>query len=381
MSVYQYQKSNRYFAQAADDIKDIVTTELQSLGAEEIDPVYRGLYFKASKKVLYNINYKSLLINRVLAPLISFKCHSDNYLYKTALKIEWNDFLDCNKTFAVFASVSHSTIKHSKFAALRLKDAIADYFMDKAGRRPSVDTHNPQIWINLHIEHDKAVISIDTSGGSLHRRGYRIKGIRAPMIETLAASIIKYADWDGNIPLYDPFCGSGTILCEAFLHVTQTPPAILRKMFGFQSLPDYDAKLWQQVIKESEKNIKSVPEGLIKGSDKSNPAVKAAQQNCNQVDKVGIIKVTCEDIFNMDQLENKIIICNPPYGIRLNTNDELHNFYKNLGDFFKQRCKGSTVFIYFGKRQYLKSIGLKTSWKKILSNGGLDGRLAKFELY
>jgi len=381
MNNYQYQKSNRYFAQVADDIKDIASTELESLGAENIKPVYRGLYFTSVKESLYKINYQSALINRVLAPILSFNCHSDAYLYKTALKINWDDFMETSSTFAVFASVSHSSITHSKFAALRLKDAIADYFKDKTGKRPSVDTHNPDVWINLHIEHNEAVISIDTSGGSLHRRGYRKKSVQAPMIETLAAAIIRYSEWDGSTPLYDPFCGSGTILCEAYLFATKTPPGMFRRKFGFENLPDYDPKLWDQVKDKADKEIKSLSPGLIMGSDKNNMAVKASYQNSELIDKDGIIKVTREDIFKIDGLEKKTIICNPPYGIRLNDKEDMSDFYKILGDFLKQKCNGSTAYIYFGERKYLKNIGLKSTWKRILSNGGLDGRLAKFELY
>ena len=379
--MYQYQKTNRYFAQVADDIKDIATVELQSLGASDIKPAYRGLHFNATRESLYMINYQSAVINRILAPLITFKCHSDKYLYQTALKMEWQDFLNVSQTIAVFASVSHSTITHSKFAALRLKDAIVDYFKDKTGKRPSVDTHSPDIWINLHIEQNEAVISIDTSGGSLHRRGYRKNSVQAPMMETLAAAIIRYSEWDRKTPFYDPFCGSGTFLCEAYLLASQTPPGILRTNFGFRHLPDYDDKLWQDVKKKADKNIKNLPAGLIMGSDKNNKAVQAALQNCQQIDAKGVININRQDIFRIDSLENKMIISNPPYGVRLNDKKDLSDFYKNLGDFLKQRCKGSTAFIYFGERKYLKNIGLKTSLKRILSNGGLDGRLAKFELY
>jgi len=378
---YQFQKTNRYFAQVADDIKDLAAGELQELGASEINAVYRGLYIDADKETLYRINYQSRLINRVLAPLITFKCHSDNYLYQTALKIPWDDFFGLDDTFAVFASVSHSSIRHSKFAALRLKDAVADYFKDKTKRRPSVDTQYPDIWLNLHIEQNEAVISIDTSGGSLHRRGYRKTSVQAPMMETLAAAIIQYSEWDGTTPLHDPFCGSGTILCEGWMHATQTPPGILRDNFGFRFLPDYDDKLWQNIKKQTDSNIKSIPDGLITGSDKNNKAVRATLSNCQQLDPEGSIKVRRDDVFSIKSLENKTIICNPPYGIRLNDNNNLDDFYKRLGDFLKQRCNGSTAFIYFGERAYLKSIGLRSSWKKILSNGGLDGRLAKFELY
>ncbi|MEJ2194725.1 MAG: THUMP domain-containing protein [Ignavibacteriaceae bacterium] len=173
--MYNYQKTNRYFAQVADDIKDIAEEEVQSFGAKKTSQKYRGIYFSADTETLYKINYYSRLINRVLAPLISFNCHSDELLYKRALKINWEDFLDPSKTFAVFASVTNSSIKHSKFASLRLKDAIVDYFRNRTRNRPSIDTRGPDVWFNLHIEKNEATISLDTSGGSLHRRGYRKK--------------------------------------------------------------------------------------------------------------------------------------------------------------------------------------------------------------
>ena len=248
--MYNYQETNRYFAQVANDIKDIAEEEVQSLGADNTRKTYRGIYFTATQKALYSINFNSCLINRVLAPLISFNCHSDRYLYKISSQVQWEDFLDCSQTFAVFATVSHSSIKHSKFAALRLKDAVVDYFRARTGERPSIDTRDPDLWINLYIENNKATISLDTSGGSLHRRGYHKKTIQAPMIETLAAAIIKYAGWDGSVPLYDPFCGSGSLLCEGYMHASRTPRAILRKRFGFEKLPDFDPSLWNQVKNE-----------------------------------------------------------------------------------------------------------------------------------
>ncbi len=378
---YSYQKSNRYFAQAADDIKDIASIELNELGADGIKDSYRGIYFSASHKVLYKINYCSRLINRVLAPLISFDCHSDNYLYQTASRIQWSDFLSPEKTFAVFASVSNSKIKHSKFASLRLKDAIVDYFKEKFGKRPSIDTRAPDVWFNLHIEHNKAVISLDTSGGSLHRRGYRESSVEAPMIETLAAAILKYAEWEAATPLYDPFCGSGTFLCEAYMHAANIPASFNRKKFGFQHLPDYDSKVWAAVKADAIANVKDVIPGLISGSDVSSKSVEATRKNCRNLDKDNVIKITHTNVFKMDGLKHKTIVCNPPYGIRMNKKEDLSTFYKNFGDFLKFKCKGSTAYVYFGDRKYLKNIGLRPTWKKILSNGGLDGRLAKFELY
>lgn len=379
--MYKYQETNRYFAQAADDIKDLAKDELKALGATEFNDAYRGFHFTATKRTLYEVNYKSALINRVLAPIITFDCHSDRYLYKTASQIEWKDFLNSEYTFAVFATVSHSKITHSKYASLKLKDAIADYFRAKRGKRPDVDTRNPDIWINLHIENNKAVISVDTSGGSLHRRGYRYKSVEAPMMETLAASIIKTTEWKGEQPLCDPFCGSGTLLAEAYLSASNTPPSFMKKKFGFQMLPDYNKSIWRDVRKESRRNIEELPDGLIKGSDISSKAVNAAYTNCSVVDKEGVIRIKRSDVFELEEIRDSVIVCNPPYGIRLNKKEDLSEFYKKFGDFLKQKCTGSTVYVYFGDRQYIKKISLKPSWKMPLNNGGLDGRLVKFELY
>ncbi|WKZ69672.1 MAG: THUMP domain-containing protein [Melioribacteraceae bacterium] len=379
--MYNYQKSNRYFAQVADDIKDITADELESLGATGIKEAYKGVYFNASQSNLYKINLYSSLINRILAPLYSFDCHSENYLYKTAYDIEWEKLFSSDETFAVFASTINSNINHSKFAALKLKDAIVDRFRNTQGKRPNVDTRNPDVWFNLFIENNHAVISLDTSGGSLHRRGYRKESVEAPMIETLAASLLKISGWNGTTDLYDPFCGSGTILCEAYLHVTNTPTSINRKKFGFEKLPDFNSKLWKEVKAEALDNIKEIRDGLISGSDVSKEAIKAAQINCNEIDKSGRISLRQTNLFDIKELNNKTIICNPPFGIRLKHNQDLSDFYKQFGDFLKQKCKGSTAYIYFGDREYIKKIGLRTAMKRPLQNGGLDGRLAKFELY
>lgn len=379
--MYNYQKSNRYFAQVADDIKDITADELESLGATGIKEAYKGVYFNASQSNLYKINLYSSLINRILAPLYSFDCHSENYLYKTAYDIEWEKLFSSDETFAVFASTINSNINHSKFAALKLKDAIVDRFRNTQGKRPNVDTRNPDVWFNLFIENNHAVISLDTSGGSLHRRGYRKESVEAPMIETLAASLLKISGWNGTTALYDPFCGSGTILCEAYLHATNTPTSINRKKFGFEKLPDFNSKLWKEVKAEALNNIKEIRDGLISGSDVSKDAIKAAQINCNEIDKSGKISLRQTNLFDIKELNNKTIICNPPFGIRLKHNQDLSDFYKQFGDFLKQKCKGSTAYVYFGDREYLKKIGLRTAMKRPLQNGGLDGRLAKFELY
>ncbi len=380
--MYQYQKTGIYLAQIPEDLKEYAVEELKSLGAEEIRGTYKGVYFKADKETLYKVNYQSRLIVRVLAPIITFDCHSDKYLYKTAYNnINWEDFLSESSTFFILSNVSNSNIRHSKFAAQRLKDAIADYFTKKYGKRPSVNNKDPDIYINLFIRNNKAIISVDTSGGSLHKRGYRKQSVEAPISEIVAAALIKISGWTSDKFLYDPFCGSGTILCEAFMHVTNTPSMILRKRFGFENLPDFDRKTWQKVKEKAINKIKEIPKGLISGSDISETAVKATLKNCSLIDKKNKIIVKRMDFRKLKLKKDTIIITNPPYGIRLKTEEPIKTLYKDLGDFLKREIKDSSAFIYFGNRELIKSMGLRPKYKRIIFNGGLEGRFVRYDIY
>jgi putative N6-adenine-specific DNA methylase len=380
-ATYQYQKDCRYFAQVADGLKEAGAGELAELGAEDVRPEFSGIHFRADKSTLYRINYLTRFLSRCLAPLISFACHDTDTLYQKAKQIEWEDFFAEGNTFAVSGNVSNSAISHSKFAALRLKDAVADYFKEKTGQRPDVSVKNPDILLNLHIRNDKAVISLDTSGGALHRRGYREETVPAPMQETVAAVIIRYSEWDGSVPLYDPLCGSGTLLCEALMRYSNIPAGVFRNQFGFEFLPDFGDAVWKQVKKEADGHIRELPEGLIAGSDVSAEAVSAARTNLMGLHYGNNVSVEKVDFRKLPALEEHVIVTNPPYGIRLGRDENLEIFYKYLGDFLKQKCKGSAAFVYFGERKYIKKIGLKASWKKPIKVGGLDGRLVKYEMY
>ncbi|MCK5784249.1 MAG: class I SAM-dependent RNA methyltransferase [Desulfobacterales bacterium] len=378
---YEYLRDSRYFAQIDESIKDIGAKELTELGAEEIKSAYRGLYFTADKKTLYRINYTSRLISRVVAPVFSFACPDTDTLYRIAKQIRWSDFFSKNRTFAVAANVANSKINHSKFASLRLKDAIVDSLLYKAGLRPDVSIEDPDVLLNLYINNDQAVISIDTSGGSLHKRGYREEAVSAPMQETVAAAIIRLTQWDGSVPIYDPMCGSGTLLCEALMHFCRIPAGIFRKKFGFEILPDFDTTVWEQIKKEADANIRALPEGLIAGSDISEQAVYISKTNLLGLHFGPNVRITQSDFSSLPVLENQIIVANPPYGIRMGKHQNLNVFHKKLGDFLKQKCNQSTAYIYFGDRAYVKKMGLKASWKKPIQAGGLDGRLVKYEMY
>ncbi|RQW03959.1 class I SAM-dependent RNA methyltransferase [candidate division KSB1 bacterium] len=379
--MFEYQQTNRFFAQVAGGLEELGAEELLQFDAHHIQPAFRGIFFEADKATLYRINYCSRFLTRILAPLIRFHCFHTDSLYNKAMAIRWADLFSVNHSFAIFANVSNSRITHSQYAALRLKDAIVDNFRQNFQKRPDIDRVNPDVWINLHIENNRATISLDTSGGSLHRRGYRTATVEAPMQETVAAAIIHYLDWNGSTPIYDPMCGSGTLLSEALMAYCLMPAGYLRKHFGFEFLPDFDKATWQSVKQEADQQIRQLPDRLISGSDIASKAVEAARTNFRCLPQGNKINLAVLDFQTIEQLRDCIIVCNPPYGIRLGDKKNLGQFYQSLGDFLKQRCQGSTAFIYFGNRDMLKHIGLKPSWKKPLENGGLDGRLAKFEIY
>jgi len=379
--MYEYQSNQLFFAQMADGIKEPGAQELSGLGAQNICPEYGGIYFNAVKEALYRINYSTRLATRILAPLLSFDCLSADELYEKAKGTSWTDFISSENTFAIFSNVSNSRITNSHYASLRLKDGIVDSFRELTGKRPDIDPRDPDIWLNLHIRDDRAVISLDTSGGSLHRRGYRKDSVSAPMQETVAAAIIGYTEWDSEVPLYDPMCGSGTLLCEALMHYCKIPSGIFRKRFGFEFLPDHDETLWTKVKKDLDSQIRELPEGHISGSDISSKAVEISKTNILNLPFGDKVKLETLDFREHKGLENGVIVTNPPYGIRMGNRTALDTLYKSLGDFLKRKCKGSTAFIYFGDRVFIKRFGLKPAWKKPLKTGGLDGRLVKYELF
>jgi putative N6-adenine-specific DNA methylase len=380
--MFQYQQTNTYFAQIADGFEQLVQDELRALGAKEVKPVFRGVYFTAETATLYRVNYQSRLISRVLAPLLAFPCPDRNALYHKAKSISWDMLLTERQTFGIFSNVSgNDKLRHSKFAALCVKDAIVDQFRERTGSRPNVDKTQPDVWIHLLVDNERAVVSLDTSGGVLHKRGYRRDSVAAPMKETLAAAMVALSRWQGERPLYDPMCGSGTLLCEAMMAACRLPAGYFRARFGFRHLPDFDRSLWQRVKQQADTKIRRLERGVVSGSDIAHRAFKAARKNCGRLPGGDVVHIRRKNFNTIANLENHVILLNPPYGIRLGEEDQLAAFYKELGDFLKQRCKGSQAYIFFGNREMIKKIGLKPTWKKPMRNAGLDGRVVKYALY
>lgn len=382
--MWKYQETRRFFAQTPRGLEPHALEELRELGATRCEEGYCGVYFNAGDEVLYRVNYMARLPHHVLAPLASFPCPSEDQLYRKARQLNWEKLFSSERTFAVFANVSNSRITHSKFAALRLKDAVADRFRQKVSRRPDVDSRHPDIRLNLNIRNNKVLISLDTSGDSLHKRGYRSAAVAAPMQETLAAAILRISGWKGETPLLDPMCGSGTLLAEAMMSYCRIPAAFKRhpkKGFGFVNMPGFDGKLWEKVKEQADSQIRPCPEGLITGRDIDPLAVEAARQNLSRIP--GSQSVSCQllDFRETGETLNHTIVTNPPYGIRVGEKEQLFKLYRQLGDVLKQQCKQSTAWLLCGDKELTKHIGLKISKRIPLFNGPLESRLVKIAVY
>jgi putative N6-adenine-specific DNA methylase len=379
--MFAYQRDGRFFALVARGLEEPAKAELEELGARDVEIVASGLHFRHDAAGLYRVAYCARLLSRLLAPLAEFPCFSEAALYDAVRALPWEELLAPENTFAVFANVRSSRITHSQFAALRVKDAIADRFRDRCGRRPDVDTENPDAWIHLSVRSDQAVVSLDVANGSLHRRGYRQQSVAAPLQETLAAAMVRLSGWQGERPLVDPMCGSGTILAEAFMHYCRVPSAFKREKFGFAGLPDFDPAAWEGVRRESDAAIREMPAGLIRGSDLERQAVSAARENLREIPGTRGVAVERKDFRDLPAIAGATILCNPPYGVRVGERQGALALAREFGDFLKQRCPGSTAFVLCGSQEMVKAVGLKPERRFVLFNGPLECRLLKIEIY
>ncbi len=378
---YEYQKYNQYFAQTANYMEDMTALEFAELGAKEVQPIYRGLSFKAGKESLYRILYQSRLATRIIAPLISFDCHSEKYLYRQTGNIDWSEIFSLDEAFAINSNVSDSKIKHSHYAGQIMKDAIVDQFRNKFNRRPDYDQKEPDVRLSLHIHRNKVNIGLDLSLTSMHKRGYRSRGVMAPLQETLGAAIIRYSKWNGEVPLIDPFCGSGTLLAEALMHYCNIPAGYLRKKWGVKYLPDFNARVFEDVVATANAQIRELPEGLITGSDVSDIAVERCIGNLAALPYGDRIKVERRDFRAIKAISDSTIVTNPPYGVRLGDNSRVKQLYNELGDFFKQRCKGSTAYVLAGSKSLASELRLRADRTRRFKNADIEVQIVKLKLY
>ncbi|MGB3404670.1 MAG: THUMP domain-containing protein [Microcoleaceae cyanobacterium] len=371
-----------YFATVARGLEEVAAEELAQLGAENIQPEFTGVRFTGDKKLLYRVNLWSRIIFRVLVPIAQFPCHNAQQLYRNIQSLEWSDYLTPDQTFAVHCTGSNRQLNHTHFTALQVKNAIIDQQRQQFKQRSDIDPKNPDININFHIDQTTGILSLDSSGGSLHRRGYRAAVGKAPLKETLAAALLELAEWDTNLPFLDPLCGSGTLPLEASLKALNVAPGLFRESFGFMNWKDFDSELWQQLETEAEERQKPKLPAMIMGCDRDSEMIYQADcnaQQCGVADQITLIQRSLEQLEAPS--DKGVILCNPPYGERLGNAAELGGLYKQLGDIFKQRFKGWTAFILCGNKALSKQVGLRTSRRTAVYNGSLPCTLLKYELY
>ena len=354
--------------------------ELQELGASNIKPLRRGASFDGDLKMLYRANLHLRTAIRILKPYKHFRARNEEELYRQIQRINWTKLLTLKHTFAVDAVVHSRYFRHSKYAGLKTKDAIVDQFRDKFDRRPNVNVGSPDLQINLHIYEDEVNLSFDSSGDSLHMRGYRREVGEAPINEVLAAGMILLTGWKGDSIFIDPMCGSGTLLVEAAMIASNTPPSFLRERFGFKKWKHYKEELWQEVLDEASAKIKK-PAFPILGFDSDFRTVRMAERNIETANMLDHIEVKRTKLERLEAPEEKgIIVTNPPYDERLQSED-INELYSMMGDRFKQQFTGYEAWMITSNYEASKRIGLRASKKIPLQNGALECRFLKFELY
>lgn len=366
-------------AKTFQGLETVLAEELTRLGADDIQIGRRMVAFSGDKEMLYKANFCLRTAIRVLKPIRHFKAENADEVYEQVKSIHWEDYLDESKAFAVDSVVFSDEFRHSKFVAYRVKDAIVDYFREKSGKRPSVRINRPDVLLNIHIAQNKCTLSLDSSGESLHRRGYRQEAVEAPLNEVLAAGMILMTGWNGQCDLIDPMCGSGTIPIEAALIARNIAPGVFRKEFAFERWKDFDQELFDAIYNDDsqEREFKH----KIYGYDNNPKANEIATRN---VKAAGLGKDIVLKLQPFQQFQNpgkkSIIITNPPYGERISTNDLL-GLYRMIGERLKHEFQGNEAWVLSYREECFDQIGLKPSVKVPLYNGALECEFRKYEIF
>ena len=360
-------------------LEPVLAKELTQLGANDVKIGRRMVSFTGDKEMMYRANFQLHTAIRILKPILHFKARSADDVYEEIKKIDWTDFIGDDKTFAVDSVVFSEEFRHSKFVSYKVKDAIVDQFREKTGKRPNISVANPDLRLNIHIAEDICTLSLDSSGESLHRRGYRQESVEAPLNEVLAAGMILMSGWKGDTDFIDPMCGSGTILIEAALIAKNMAPGLFRKEYAFEKWSDFDADLFDEIYNDEsqERDYKH----HIYGYDIDIKAVNTAMQNVKAAGLSDVITISQQDFKDFTQPKEKsIIITNPPYGERISTPDLLGT-YKMIGERLKHQFKGNDAWVLSYREECFDQIGLKPSIKIPLYNGSLECEFRKYQMF
>jgi putative N6-adenine-specific DNA methylase len=373
---------NQYFATVARGLETLVAQELEQLGAQSVEPGFCGASFKGDRALLYRVNLWARLPFRILLKLHEFPCQDAADLYQGIQAIDWSPYLNPELTLAVNATGKTDQLNHTHFTALQVKNAIVDQQKEAFGERSDVDIHDPDVQIGVHLDREICTVSLDSSGHSLHKRGYRPAVGAAPLKESLAAALIQMSGWQPEQMFYDPMCGSGTLPLEAALRGLNIAPGLFREGFGFETWIDFDADLLERLIQEAEVTQREILPAPIWGSDRNESVIEQAitnASNCGVLNHVYFSTLDLKDV--VAPADSGVLFCNPPYGERLGRDSDLGAFYKQLGNVMKREFKGWTAFVLSGNKELSQSIGLKSSQRTAVYNGTLPCQLMKYELY
>ncbi len=360
--------------------EELLAKELKQLGAMYVKAGVRNVSFSGDKGFMYKANMGLRTATKILKPIHSFRIKTEQDLYDQVYKMDWTKYLKETGSLAIDATVNSTVFTHSLYIAQKTKDAIVDKFRNETGERPNVDLKFPDVKINVHIDRERCNISLDSSGDSLHKRGYKLATNIAPINEVLAAGIIMLSGWDGQSDLIDPMCGSGTILAEAAMIACNIPPNLMRKEFAFERWNDWDVELFEKIEASLLSKTRDFHHKII-GYDKSPSAVTKAKENIANAHLDDFINIQHEDFFKTQRGgEAKLhMVFNPPYGERLDI--EMESFYKNIGDTLKQNYPNTDAWFITSNLEALKHVGLRPSRKIHLKNAKLESRLVKYEIY
>ncbi len=363
-------------------MEDLLEKELRELGASAIEKGVRNVTFEGDNGFMYKANLCCRTAIKILKPIKSFNVFNEDDLYKKVYEIAWEDYMEVNGSLAVNATVFSEQFTHSQYIALKTKDAIVDRFRDREGTRPDVDLDHPTLRINVHIDRNICTISLDSSGESLHKRGYKLSATLAPINEVLAAGIIMLTGWKGQCDFLDPMCGSGTFLAEAAMIACNIPPNLNRDEFGFETWPDFDVELFELIEASAIKKIRDF-HFKIYGYDLDEIAIQKTKENIKNANLEEFVSVKVQDFFKSkkeDEEKYLHIIFNPPYDERLAIKN-IEEFYGNIGTTLKHGYPGSQAWMITSNMEALKNVGLRPSQKIKLFNGKLESKLVKYELY
>ena len=364
-------------------LEPVLAEELMGVGANDIQIINRAVLFRGDNEVLYRANLWCRTALKVLVPIKTFQAYNDREFYDLARRIDWQKYMTVDDTFAIDCVASGPIFTHNKYLALKCKDAIADYFRDKRGRRPNVDIEYPDLRVNVHVYNSDITISIDSTGIPMSKRGYKVRQVQAPLNEVMAAGILKLSGWDCKTPLIDPMCGSATFATEACMMAMDIAPGSYRN-FAMEKWRDFDAKLWGNLRQEAKERRLAKPTAEIAAYDRDPMALDIATQNIEKAGLSDFIDIDRRDFFKTDdgaKIAGKFLIMNPPYGERLEDKDEMVDFYRQIGDTLKNRYNDSRAWILSGNLDAIKRIGLHPSKKIKLFNGAIECRLECFEMY